>query len=109
MFSSGLPDLIARYAGDVLWGIMVVWLVALSWPRATTRRLGAAALLIAFVVELSQLYRAPWIDALRTHRIGALALGQGFLWSDLLCYAAGVGVAALLDWWLVQRSATASH
>jgi hypothetical protein len=26
-----------------------------------------------------------------------LVLGQGFLWSDLVCYAVGVSLAALID------------
>jgi hypothetical protein len=29
--------------------------------------------------------------------MGALFLGSDFLWSDLVCYAVGVGIAALLD------------
>jgi len=53
---------------------------------------------------VSQLYHAPWLDAVRATRPGALALGQGFLWSDLACYAAGVGAAALID--LSMRRAT---
>ena len=52
--------------------------------------------------EFSQLYRAPWIDAVRATRLGALVLGQGFLWSDLWCYAAGVTLAAGIDWILAR-------
>ncbi len=76
---------------------MVFWLVALLVPRAPTARLAAAALAIAVAVEISQLYRAPWLDAIRATRGGALVLGQGFLWSDLVCYTTGVVAAALLD------------
>lgn len=35
----------------------------------------------------------------------ALALGHGFMWSDLACYAVGVAAAALLDVALVGRRA----
>jgi len=76
---------------------MVFWLLALAGPRARTRRLAGAALALCVAVEVSQLYRAPWLAALRATPLGALALGQGFLWSDLLCYALGVAGAALVN------------
>jgi hypothetical protein len=96
-FPEWQPAFVARYAGDALWAAMVFWLLALVRPRAAARRLGFAALGIAFAVEASQLYHAPWLDAIRDTRLGALALGQGFLWSDLVCYAVGVAVAVAID------------
>ncbi len=101
-WAAALPAFIASYAGDVLWASTVVWLLALLWPRTSTPRLASSALAIAVAVELTQLYRAPWIDGIRATRLGALVLGQGFLWSDLACYAVGVSLAACLDWWLVR-------
>jgi Protein of unknown function (DUF2809) len=95
-YAHALPVFIARYAGDVLWASMMVWLVALVRPRQSTPRVAVVALLIAFAVEVSQLYHAAWIDAIRSTRIGALALGVGFLWSDLVCYTVGVGVSAVV-------------
>lgn len=101
------PDIVTRYAGDVLWAVMVFWILALVRPQGGTLRLGLAALAIATVIELSQLHRAPWIEALRQTRLGALVLGSGFLWSDLVCYAFGVGLAMLVDtqWRRGRRSA----
>jgi Protein of unknown function (DUF2809) len=96
-YADALPGIIARYAGDVLWASMMVWLVALLWPRASTQRLALVALLIAFAVEVGQLYHAPWIEAIRGTRLGALALGHGFLFSDLICYTVGVAGAAVID------------
>lgn len=96
-WAEDLPRFVAAYAGDALWAAMVFWIAAFVRPAARTSRLAAAALVIAVAVELSQLYHAPWIDAVRATRPGALVLGQGFLWSDLACYAAGVGAAALVD------------
>jgi len=96
-YAAALPHVIAAYAGDALWAAMVFWIAAFIWPRANTRTLAAIALGVSFIVELSQLYHAPWIDALRATRLGALALGHGFLWSDLVCYAIGVTAAAIVD------------
>lgn len=96
-YANALPVFIARYAGDVLWASMMVWLVALVRPRETTPRVAVAALVIAFAVEASQLYHAAWIDGIRSTRLGALVLGVGFLWSDLVCYSVGVASAAIVD------------
>lgn len=96
-FPGVFPEFVARYGGDTLWAAMVLWIVVLIRPRLTVPRAALLALGIAVAVEVSQRYHAPWLDALRATRVGALALGQGFLWSDLLCYAAGVGLAAMLE------------
>ena len=40
-------------------------------------------------IELSQLYHALWIDAIRNTTLGGLIIGFGFLWSDLVCYTIG--------------------
>ena len=98
------PAFIARYAGDTLWATMVFWILALGWRRARTRGLAGGAIAISFAVECSQLYHAAWIDSIRRARIGALVLGRGFLWSDLVCYAVGVGIAAVLDALIAGRN-----
>jgi hypothetical protein len=41
------------------------------------------ALAFSFAVEFSQLYHAPWIDALRGYRLGTLVLGDTVGWGDL--------------------------
>ena len=102
-FGEALPAFIALYAGDALWATLMYWCVALVRPRAGAWTLGLTALGIAYAVEVSQLYRAPWIDQVRTTRLGALALGQGFLWSDLACYAMGVLLAVAVDRALFAR------
>jgi hypothetical protein len=55
------------------------------------------SLLFCYAIEVSQLYQAPWINAIRNTTLGALVLGSGFLWSDLLAYALGVGMAFLIE------------
>ncbi len=96
-YADALPQFIATYAGDALWAVMVFWIAAFIRPRANTRTLAAVALAVSCAIELSQLYQAPWINEIRATRLGALALGNGFLWSDLGCYAAGVTLASVVD------------
>ena len=76
---------------------MAYWLLALVLVRARPARLGAGALGIAVLVEVSQLIHTPGLDALRQNSFVALVLGQGFLWSDLACYTVGAAGAVLLD------------
>lgn len=100
-FPSRFPSVVATYGGDALWAAMVYWLLAFLRPSASWRALAAGALGIASAVECSQLVHTPWLDAVRATRLGALVLGQGFLWSDLVAYAVGVLAATLIDalWW----------
>lgn len=103
-----LPAWVARYAGDTLWAVLVFLLLACLMPRRPTLTLAGAALLIAFGVELLQLYQTPWLDAIRSTLPGRLVLGQGFLFSDLVCYSVGVAAAAACDLLLARRSLTSS-
>lgn len=102
-YRSALPAFLGAYAGDTLWAAMVFLLAAALWPRARTSALALGAVLFAFAIELAQLYHAPWIDAVRATRPGALVLGHDFVWSDLPCYAAGVLLAAAADLLLRSR------
>jgi hypothetical protein len=52
-------------------------------------------MILSIAVELSQLNHAPWIESIRQTTVGGLILGFGFLWSDLACYAVGVGLGVL--------------
>ena len=104
-YRAALPAFVGAYAGDALWAAMVFLLAAACRPRARTSALAAGALLFAFAVELTQLYHAPWIDAVRATRPGALVLGHDFVWSDLPCYVAGVLAAAAADRLLRSRAA----
>lgn len=108
-FPGAFPEVVSRYGGDTLWAAMVLWIVVLVRPRLAVPRAALVALGLAYAVEVSQTYHAPWLDALRATRMGALALGQGFLWTDLVCYSAGVGLAAALEFALrahVSRAST---
>lgn len=97
------PSVVAEYGGDTLWAAMVFWLLALWRARASTAHLAAAAMGVCTAVELSQLYQATWAISLRAKPGVGLILGQGFLWSDLVCYAVGVAAAAVLDALLQAR------
>ena len=90
--ASVLPAWVTAYAGDTLWALMVFVILGLLFPSARTGVLATAALGISFAVEFSQLWNADWLNRIRATRVGALVLGRGWVATDLLCYAAGVGI-----------------
>lgn len=97
-FSS--PEWTTLYLGDALWALMVFFGFAFLFKRKSTLWVGVAALGFSYLIEVSQFYHAPWINAIRHNRIGGLVLGFGFLWSDLVCYTAGMVLGILVDSYL---------
>ncbi len=85
-----LPVFIATYAGDTLWALTVFLCLAFVFRGLRTSLVALVAIIISFSVEISQLYQAQWINTIRHTHVGALLLGAGFKWSDLLCYTVGV-------------------
>lgn len=90
-------SLVGMYGGDTLWATLVYLLGRWLWPHAPVARVAEGAAALSAAVELSQLYHAPWIDAVRQTALGHLVLGQGFLWSDMACYAVGVALGACAE------------
>jgi hypothetical protein len=93
----GLPALVVKYGGSVLWGTMVFFLVTLAAPNLSRARVALIAAAIAVAVELFRLVHAPWLDAFRLTRPGALLLGRIFSGWDLLGYGVGILFAVGLD------------
>jgi hypothetical protein len=98
-----LPDFIATYAGDTLWALTAFLVIGFIFPSMPTIRVAILALLFAFFIEVTQLYHAPWIDEIRHNRLAALVLGQGFLWSDLICYSVGVTIGASVELIILEK------
>jgi hypothetical protein len=92
-----LPAWLAAYSGDVLWGLMVFLMVGFLMPKQEMHFTALIAFAFSALIELSQLYHAPWIDDIRSNRLGGLLLGYGFLWSDIACYAFGITMGVLLE------------
>lgn len=88
---------IPLFIGDVLYATMAYFMLRFMLVDKPVRFSVIAALIFCFAIEFSQLYQAPWINDLRHTLLGRLVLGQGFLWSDLLCYVVGVGLGVGFD------------
>ncbi|MEO7496620.1 MAG: DUF2809 domain-containing protein [Massilia sp.] len=98
------PAALGKYPGDALWALMVFAALGALAPKWPTRRLAALALGISYVVELTQLYQAGWINAVRATTPGHLVLGSAFGWVDLLAYTVGVAFGVAVEWlWRARR------
>ncbi len=100
----GLPPFWAKYSGDALWAVLVFVGLGWLWRSQPTAKIAALAFGVACADEFSQLYHAPWINALRRTGLGHAILGDVFAWPDLGAYAAGITLAALAEQmvWRVQ-------
>jgi len=98
-----LPAFLGAYPGDALWVLMVLLMVACVKPAMAPPKLAAAALAISFLVEASQLYQEPWINAIRATTLGHLVLGTGFQWLDLFAYAVRVAFGLAGDYAFSRR------
>lgn len=92
-----LPQLIKDYAGDTLWALVAYLAIAFIFPRLSIIKVALFAGIFSLLIEVSQLYHADWIDALRQFRLVGLVVGYGFLWSDLVCYFVGIGIGAIFE------------
>jgi hypothetical protein len=96
-FPGVLPHWIHLYLGDTLWALMVFLLIGLFFNNKSTFWVALTALAFSYSIEISQLYHANWIDALRANPLGGLILGFGFLWSDIVCYTIGIGFGYIME------------
>lgn len=89
------PGIFKEYGGDALYAVLIYLLTLVVVPTLRPHRTGLFAVSLCFVIEFSQAVHWPWLDQLRSHRLVALVLGQGFVWSDLVMYTIGASVAYL--------------
>ena len=83
--------------GDALWAGMIYFGVRFLFTKMPKKTSAVVALSFCFLIELTQLYQADWINVLRHTTLGSLVLGSGFLWSDVVMYSVGVGFAWFFD------------
>lgn len=87
--TSFVPELIYPYLGDVLYSVMMFFLIRFFYNNLSSKQIALISTLICFGIEFLQLYQADWINEIRSTTLGSLTLGHGFLWSDLLAYSIG--------------------
>lgn len=107
VWRSGLlpfPPFLTKYGGDSLWALVVFLWFGFVFRRSSTWRIALGALCFAWSVEFLQLYHAPWIDEIRSTRLGRLVLGTTFNAPDLIAYAIGIALGAFAEYLILTRS-----
>lgn len=99
----GLPYVIVKYGGSMLWAAMVYWIVAVLAPAWSALTTGIFAAVIAALVEFFKLYHESVLDAFRRTLAGQLLLGRYFSWWDIVAYLAAIAIALRLDRSLIRR------
>lgn len=103
-----LPLPLHHYGGSVLWGMMLLALVAaLRPPRRGMPVCLALAGLAAAGIEFTRLVHTPGLDAFRRTLAGQLLLGSLFSPWNLLAYAVGIALMAVALRPVVRRWPTA--
>ena len=97
-YADNFPLLIQQYGGDALSATCIFFGIRFLFISKKLISVGCISYLICIIIECLQLYQAPWIVKLRHTPPFGILLGYGFLWSDWLCYAAGVllGIAVAI-------------
>jgi len=96
-----LPEFISAYSGDTLWAAMVYFGLRILFPSTSVLKVAIGALLFSYCIEISQLYQADWINTIRKTTPGALILGHGFLWTDMVCYTVGILFSTITDYYIL--------
>jgi hypothetical protein len=95
---------IPLFIGDVLWALMVYFIMRFLFIKVAIKSITIYSVLFCYAIELSQLYKAPWIDSLRHTLFGRLVLGDTFLWGDLLSYTGGIVIGVLINILINKKS-----
>ena len=95
--SSLLPATLRDVLGDALWAMMICWWIGAVVPNTRVASRAGLALAICWIVEVSQLYHTPLLDAWRRTTPGQLILGSGFDLRDLGAYTLGVVATVVLE------------
>jgi len=93
----GLPDIVVKHGGSILWASMVYMIVSTLRPCRSPRYSAIVATIVACAVELSQLCHHPLLDTFRATRPGALLLGRVFSVADLVAYGLSILTSAIAD------------
>lgn len=84
------------YGGDVLWASMMYFVFAFLFENRKRKHLVVLTLAFSLIIECSQILQWDLLVYLRSTPLRYL-LGQGFVWSDLICYVIGVMIAYGID------------
>lgn len=91
------------FIGDLLYAIMVYFGIRFLFKNLSRNKSAIIAMLTCYCIELLQLCSADWINKIKATTLGRYALGQGFLWSDLIAYSVGILIVYYADKLVIEK------
>jgi hypothetical protein len=93
----GLPPVIVKYGGSMLWALMIYWIGSTLLPSLRPLSVAFLSSMVATVIELIKLLHSPALDAFRLTLPGMLLLGRFFSAWDLVAYWFAILIGFLVD------------
>ena len=90
-------NLFTLFIGDILYATMMYFGLRFVLIHLKLKTIFVLSVLFCFLIEISQLFQFDWLILLRKTTFGKYVLGQGFLWSDLVCYILGSLISYFID------------
>ena len=84
----------SKYGAGVLYEVFWVLAFCLGFPALSVRAAAVGVFLGTCAIECLQLWRPPWLEAVRATLPGAVVLGSTFDWLDFPHYVLG----CILGW-----------
>jgi glycopeptide antibiotics resistance protein len=84
--------------GAIAYTIFWILLVQLFAPKAAPKWIAIGVFLVTCAIEFLQLWKPPFLQAIRATLPGRLILGNTFLWDDFPPYFVG----CFLGWMLIK-------
>lgn len=89
---------LSDFLGSVAYEIFWILLVAFGFPRSSPVWVAVGVCLATCGLEFLQLWKPPFLQALRSTLPGRLVLGNTFVWADFIAYFVG----SFAGWWVVR-------
>jgi len=86
-----------KFVGDILWATLVYWIFCIILTDTKKIKIAFYSFIFSISIEVSQLYHAPFIDAIRANILGGIILGFGFSFSDIFYYFLGILLGFFID------------
>ncbi|WP_145334269.1 DUF2809 domain-containing protein [Paenibacillus xylanexedens] len=102
-YGAVLPDWVHEHFGDALWAGMIYFGVRMVCIHSNRARALWGSVTFSWMIEFSQLIQTPWLNNLRSTLLGALILGRGFLFMDLIRYLIGILCVYLIDRFILSK------
>jgi len=93
----GLPWVVVKYGGSMLWAVMIFWIFSALIPRWPLMRIALLSGTVATAVEIFKLYRSPGMDAFRLTLAGKLTLGRVFSGWDIAAYWVAIAAGMAME------------